>query len=290
MVVPGRSYRAGYCYHHFSLADPEDKWTRGSAPEARKHGILWFCKPVIQDKGIYTPFMHACGKVKRQRNLRFREFPRFGANSGSCPFLQREFSGNDPFSGRDHFTGRVCHAGMLFLFLRAGIPWGSEPDMTHGTGRRRFTADDPERGKWQDPEQILSVIGLSAGMVFADIGCGEGYFALPAARRLAGRKGACCRHQSRCRGCFAGAGCSRRAHQPVCRGKAAEDTVFCTGCADIVFFGIDLHDLRILPGYPEPKTMLKPSGRLVTLTGKTSRWRWDRPGKNGSRVKKAREK
>jgi ubiquinone/menaquinone biosynthesis C-methylase UbiE len=50
--------------------------------------------------------------------------------------------------------------------------------------QRRFRADDPERKTWQDPEKIFSAIGLSAGMIFVDIGCGEGYFALPAARRV----------------------------------------------------------------------------------------------------------
>ncbi len=142
--------------------------------------------------------------------------------------------------------------------------------MTHGTGRRRFLADDPERKKWQDPEQILSAIGLSAGMVFADVGCGEGYFALPAARRV-GPQGKvlaadinpeavdALRRQAAAEGLL----------NLSAEAKAAEDTVFCTGCADIVFFGIDLHDFadpaRVIRN---AKTMLKPSGRLVDLDWK----------------------
>lgn len=43
-------------------------------------------------------------------------------------------------------------------------------------------ADDPERRKWQDPLAILSYIGLKTGQTFVDIGCGGGFFALPAAR------------------------------------------------------------------------------------------------------------
>ena len=157
-----------------------------------------------------------------------------------------------------------------FLFLRVGIPCESEPDMTHGAGRRRFTADDPERRKWQDPEQILSAIGLSAGMVFADVGCGEGYFALPAARRV-GPEGKVLAADinpeavAALRGQAAAEGLTNLSVEA----KAAEDTVFCTGCADIVFFGIDLHD------FADPaqvirnaKTMLKPSGRLVDLDWK----------------------
>ncbi len=50
--------------------------------------------------------------------------------------------------------------------------------------KRRFRADDPDRKEWQDPEKILSTIGLEEGMTFIDVGCGEGYFALPAARRV----------------------------------------------------------------------------------------------------------
>jgi len=52
--------------------------------------------------------------------------------------------------------------------------------MAHG--RRRFRHDDEERKKWQDPDAILSEIGLEPGMIFTDLGCGEGFFALPAAR------------------------------------------------------------------------------------------------------------
>lgn len=36
--------------------------------------------------------------------------------------------------------------------------------------------DDPERLSWQDPDFILERAGLGAGMVFADIGCGSGWF------------------------------------------------------------------------------------------------------------------
>jgi ubiquinone/menaquinone biosynthesis C-methylase UbiE len=50
--------------------------------------------------------------------------------------------------------------------------------------KRRFRADDPARKEWQDPKQIFSLIGLSEGMVFVDLGCGEGYVAIPACRRV----------------------------------------------------------------------------------------------------------
>lgn len=47
---------------------------------------------------------------------------------------------------------------------------------------------DPERRRWQDPEAILDAFGVVAGMALADVGCGTGFFALPAAARV-GREG-----------------------------------------------------------------------------------------------------
>src|SRR5512136_2514101 len=102
---------------------------------------------------------------------------------------------------------------------------------------RRFRADDPERKEWQDPKKILAAIGLSAGMVFVDVGCGEGYFALPAARRV-GPGGkvyaadinadavAALREQARAEGLT-------NLSADV---KAGEETMVCEGCADLVFF------------------------------------------------------
>lgn len=40
---------------------------------------------------------------------------------------------------------------------------------------------DPERRTWQDPEAILPALGLERGIAAADVGCGTGFFALPAA-------------------------------------------------------------------------------------------------------------
>ncbi len=42
--------------------------------------------------------------------------------------------------------------------------------------------------KWHHPKLNLESIGLRAGMVFMDIGCGDGFFTIPAAR-LVGEKG-----------------------------------------------------------------------------------------------------
>jgi ubiquinone/menaquinone biosynthesis C-methylase UbiE len=136
--------------------------------------------------------------------------------------------------------------------------------------RKRFRADDPERRSWQDPEKIFSSIGLRKGMVLVDVGCGEGYFALPAAR-IVGPEGmvyavdintdavANLNEQAKIEGL-------RNLSAEV---KKAEAAIACEGCADIVFFGIDLHDFAD----PEQvirnaKTMLRPSGRLIDLDWK----------------------
>ena len=42
--------------------------------------------------------------------------------------------------------------------------------------------DNPERRKLLPPEESLYRLGLAEGVVMADIGCGIGYFTLPAAR------------------------------------------------------------------------------------------------------------
>ncbi len=43
---------------------------------------------------------------------------------------------------------------------------------------------DPERRKWNDPDKILQYLNLGQCTVVADIGCGPGYFALEAARKM----------------------------------------------------------------------------------------------------------
>src|SRR4030067_511676 len=49
-----------------------------------------------------------------------------------------------------------------------------------------FSLDETTRRSWYNPEAIL--VDLKAGMTFADIGCGDGYFAVLAAKKV-GAKG-----------------------------------------------------------------------------------------------------
>ena len=120
-----------------------------------------------------------------------------------------------------------------------------------------------------DPDLILPRIGLKPGMTLVDIGCGQGFFALPAAR-IVGPEG-------RVYGIDIDTEAldllGRRASDAglninVLRGDAGK-TVACEDCADIVFFGISLHD------FTGPKKvlgnawrMLKPGGVLADLDGR----------------------
>ena len=128
-----------------------------------------------------------------------------------------------------------------------------------------------ERRKWQNPEEILSRAGVRAGSTFLDIGCGDGFFAIPAAR-MVGEGGKVCGldidadaiDELRERAAQEGLGAT--IHLRV---GPAEEIVLCDHCADTLFFGIDLHDFqdqrRVLRN---ARKMLKPAGRLVNLDWK----------------------
>ncbi|MDQ1275562.1 MAG: hypothetical protein QG610_1136 [Euryarchaeota archaeon] len=135
---------------------------------------------------------------------------------------------------------------------------------------RQFPINDPERRKWQDPEKILTDIGLDSGMTFVDVGCGDGYFAIPAARIVGQEgkviavdidKGSIMRLQQKA--------AEEGLKHLSAEAQAAEDIIACEECADFVFFGIDLHD------FADPaqvirnaKRMLRPSGLLIDLDWK----------------------
>jgi ubiquinone/menaquinone biosynthesis C-methylase UbiE len=129
---------------------------------------------------------------------------------------------------------------------------------------------EKERRKWQNPEAILTSIGLKSGFTFVDVGCGDGFFAVPAAK-LVGKMG-------RVFGVDINPESIRRLEKKAesenlknleLRLGRAEETVFCEGCADVVFFGIVLHDFddpsKVLVN---ARKMLKRNGLLVSLDWK----------------------
>lgn len=127
-----------------------------------------------------------------------------------------------------------------------------------------------ERRKWQNPDEILAGLGPAPGWVVADIGAGDGFFTLPAAR-MVGPRGAVYAVD-------ASVGRLNRLHETAeeegvenirIRAGAAEEFVICEGCADLAFFGICLHD------FADPRavlrnamTALKPGGLLANLDWK----------------------
>jgi ubiquinone/menaquinone biosynthesis C-methylase UbiE len=136
--------------------------------------------------------------------------------------------------------------------------------------KRRFQSDDPERRQWQNPEEILTGAGLGQGMTFVDIGCAEGFFSIPAAY-IVGSTGQVYAFDINEKAIHQLSIQAREEHLDhlIPLMGTGEDTVLCEGGADMVFFGIDLHDFddpeRVLQN---ARIMLKPGGTLVDLDWK----------------------
>jgi ubiquinone/menaquinone biosynthesis C-methylase UbiE len=123
--------------------------------------------------------------------------------------------------------------------------------------------NEAERRQWQEPEPILKAIGMGPGKTLADIGCGDGYFTLPAAR-MAGKSGVIYgidTHAKALEELKAKAAAEGLANIYLYAGDA-ESMVPCEDCADIVFFGICLHD------FLEPEQVLT-NARLILRKGGT---------------------
>jgi ubiquinone/menaquinone biosynthesis C-methylase UbiE len=131
-----------------------------------------------------------------------------------------------------------------------------------------FSLDEATRRSWYNPEAILQDLRL--GMVFMDIGCGDGFFSLLAAKKV-GENGKVYAVD------IDPSAIQKLSHKAIAEGLKnitamagkAEDTVFCVGCADFVFYSMNLHDFndpaKVLQN---SKQMIKPTGRLVDLDWK----------------------
>jgi ubiquinone/menaquinone biosynthesis C-methylase UbiE len=133
--------------------------------------------------------------------------------------------------------------------------------------RHRF--NKAERQKWQNPEAILVDIGLTPGFTFVDVGCNDGFFALPAARVVGEGEIYGLDTDSEATDMLREKAEEEGMGNLILKVGRAEDTVLCPACADIVFFSIALHDFgepaRVLVNATK---MLKPTGRLVNLDWK----------------------
>jgi ubiquinone/menaquinone biosynthesis C-methylase UbiE len=124
--------------------------------------------------------------------------------------------------------------------------------------------------KWHHPEISLESLGLRSGMTFMDVGCGYGFFTIQAAS-IVGETGKVYAVD------IAASSIARLKREAAEKGlkniraevAAAEETVFCDACADIVFYSIVLHDFidpaKVLHN---AKRMIKASGTLVNLDWK----------------------
>lgn len=127
-----------------------------------------------------------------------------------------------------------------------------------------------ERLLWQNPEVVLSQIGLKPGDTLIDLGAGDGYFSLPAAR-IVGETGLVYALD------FSAEAIDSLKAQIAEAGLKniktivgnAEGIVLCSGCVDVVLMANVLHDfehpLKVLAN---ARAMLKPRGVLADLDWK----------------------
>jgi len=131
-----------------------------------------------------------------------------------------------------------------------------------------FALDEATRRSWYRPEALLQ--DLHGGMVFIDVGCGDGFFSILAAKKVRGKGQVYAvdsdasaieklKHKAQAEGL----------KNIVSRVGSAEETVFCSGCADYVFFSMVLHDFadttKVLQN---ARKMIKPTGELIDLDWK----------------------
>ncbi len=140
-----------------------------------------------------------------------------------------------------------------------------------------------ERRLWQDADAILSQIGLLPGSTLVDIGSGDGYFSIPAAR-MVGDTGKVyaldmsAENLSGLEEAIRGNGLSN-IHAAV---GNAETTLPCEGCADFVLMANVLHDFENpVAALRNARRMLKPGGMLADLD-----WKKEKDQMHGPRFEK----
>lgn len=129
--------------------------------------------------------------------------------------------------------------------------------------------DEAQRRQWQNPEAILEKIGLKPGHTFMDVGCGAGFFMIPAAR-IVGAKGQVYGLDSQCRAIDELR--QKAANEGLTNIEAkegtAEETLINYPPADIVFLANTLHDFR------DPARVLENAHRLLKPGGKLANLDW----------------
>ena len=126
--------------------------------------------------------------------------------------------------------------------------------------RGGFSLDEATRRLWYDPEAILN--NLRSGMTFVDVGCGDGFFSILAAKKIGekGRVYAVDIDPTAIEKLTQKAKAEGLKNINAKAGKA-EDTVFCKQCADFVFYSMDLHD------FSDPANVLRNAREMVNPNG-----------------------
>lgn len=75
------------------------------------------------------------------------------------------------------FTSRVLRALLIAILALLGV-FACPPVAFSGQN------SGPERDAWQHPDRVMDALGIRAGSVVADVGCGRGYFSFQFARRV----------------------------------------------------------------------------------------------------------
>jgi len=135
--------------------------------------------------------------------------------------------------------------------------------------QKRFYIEETTRRSWFNPEALLLRAGLVQGMKFVDVGCGDGFFAILAAK-IVGETGKVYAVDSDSQAIE-----RLRTNSAInsltnieARIAIAEETIFCENCADIVFFSIVLHDFN------DPEKVLCNAGRIIKKTGRVVNLDW----------------
>jgi ubiquinone/menaquinone biosynthesis C-methylase UbiE len=133
-----------------------------------------------------------------------------------------------------------------------------------------FSLDEGTRRNWYNPEAILKDAGLAVGTIFVDVGCGEGFFTLLAAKAV-GETGMVYAVDTDAEAIERLKDKAEKQHLRNIKVRIgpAEETVFCKECADLVFYSMVLHDFKDpLKVLQNAKKMLKPQSTLLDLDWK----------------------
>lgn len=131
-----------------------------------------------------------------------------------------------------------------------------------------FSLDEATRCSWYNPDAVLQ--DLQEGMIFVDVGCGDGFFTILASKKV-GKNGKVYAVD------IDPVGIEKLKNKAKTKGLTnittkvgkAEDIVICKQCADFILYSMDLHDfgdtVKVLQN---AKQMIKPTGHLIDLDWK----------------------